>query len=343
MSSKKIGGEFEIDLDLLKPGTCNLPRGNYYNSGRSALLAILRFLKSKSVEYLYLPDYICESVIEATLASGLKTKFYSLNDYLRLNRDHFLLGANSAVLLVNYFGVINLEEDIRWLKNNHSNNYVIKDSVHSIFDALESTEADFTITSFRKTLPLPDGALVKTNFSLQEPIQPNNKIVAGKFIGGLIKNYISSYQHDDSLYLDYLEIAEEHLDRDIEPYQIHPVSKILLNSIDFERVRLKRIENANFILESIRKLDIHTVLPVNTANFSPLFVPIKVPDNKVARKIFAENNIFLPIHWPVHNKFRKNMTMGCELEKCELSLIIDQRYSLEDMNRMIDILKKVLY
>ena len=50
-----------------------------------------------------------------------------------------------------------------------------------------------------------------------------------------------------------------------------------------------------------------------------------------------KNNIFTPVHWPYESE-NLNGFIENQLYETELSLICDQRYSLNDMNRQIEVL-----
>lgn len=53
------------------------------------------------------------------------------------------------------------------------------------------------------------------------------------------------------------------------------------------------------------------------------------------------NNIFTPVHWPYESN-KLNGTIKNPLYETEISLICDQRYSLEDMKRQIEVLEKCI-
>ena len=64
----------------------------------------------------------------------------------------------------------------------------------------------------------------------------------------------------------------------------------------------------------------------------PLFVPIITKKRNEIRQFLTDNKIYCPVHWP--------KPAGCEsnLYDTELSLICDQRYSEEDMKRLVEVL-----
>jgi hypothetical protein len=48
-----------------------------------------------------------------------------------------------------------------------------------------------------------------------------------------------------------------------------------------------------------------------------------------------QQEIFCPVHWPLENM---DVRRGSQLAESELSLIIDQRYERNDMDKIINIL-----
>lgn len=73
----------------------------------------------------------------------------------------------------------------------------------------------------------------------------------------------------------------------------------------------------------------------------PLFVLIFLNKQKDVRNAFFSDNIFTPIHWSYESKDLNGDKKNPIYDK-ELSLICDQRYSLEDMERQIRVLKRCI-
>ena len=71
-------------------------------------------------------------------------------------------------------------------------------------------------------------------------------------------------------------------------------------------------------------------------NDVPLFVPIKDIRDEV-RKILRQHNIFCPVHWPLREDM-KTLPVCSEMTRKELSLVIDQRYTEEDMMSIVEII-----
>ena len=54
------------------------------------------------------------------------------------------------------------------------------------------------------------------------------------------------------------------------------------------------------------------------------------------------NNIFTPVHWPYVSK-ELNGYIKNTIYETELSLICDQRYTIDDMNIQIEVLRNYAY
>ena len=111
-------------------------------------------------------------------------------------------------------------------------------------------------------------------------------------------------------------------------------SREYLDHVDVKGQRKKRIENAKTIYEGLRG-KVTFLLPEEDMD-CPLFVPVLLPNRDEIRKHLIKNEIYCPVHWP--------RPEGCEsnIYESELSLICDQRYGTEDMERMISVLLEVL-
>ena len=115
------------------------------------------------------------------------------------------------------------------------------------------------------------------------------------------------------------------------------LSHTLFSRTDIEQIKSIRRRNAAFIYAELQKAGIKPILPYNE-NFTPLFVPIYLDNrDKVRRAMFAKQ-VFCPVHWPLNNQMRMLHT-GSKMAEHELSIIIDQRYNLQDMQLIIDIIK----
>ena len=81
-----------------------------------------------------------------------------------------------------------------------------------------------------------------------------------------------------------------------------------------------------------------TIPTVNLDSDTPIFLPIfmETKERDGLRKHLIEMGIYCPVHWPKPE--------GCEsnIYDLELSLICDQRYGIEDMKRIVSVIKEVI-
>ena len=117
-----------------------------------------------------------------------------------------------------------------------------------------------------------------------------------------------------------------------------PIAKRLYSYVDEERAKVRRLNNANYIIEHLAKLGIKPILPF-TEGHVPLFMPIVLKNRDAVRKAMFKKEIFCPIHWPLEGE---ELQRGRIMAETELSLIIDQRYGVKDMDEIINVLKENL-
>lgn len=342
-NNRIIGGEFDIDLQGLQCNQSNngsLDGVYKYSSGRSALYYILLDAQKRyGITTVYLPDYLCLSVVVAAEKSQMKVVFYPLNDQLEIDTNKFPLKDNdkAAVLLINYFGLKNLQLQVELVRSISKNTIVIEDDVQAFYEFRKSElNADYKFTSLRKTVACPDGGLVKTANELQI-VAETNKFHQFKLAGSILKSFRKPEYYDDDVYLHLFEKGENHIDNEIA-MGMSQISQEVVTKTDFERIAYIRLRNTRQILDGLNTLGVSTILPVPEDKI-PLFVPIWLDDrNKVRRQMFQQQ-IFCPVHWPFEGM---KVQKGADMAEHEMSIIIDQRYTNKDMDFILTTLEKAL-
>ncbi len=337
-----IGGEFQIAVaDILNAENRHLeiPEVYTYSSGRAALFQILNYLKqAKGINRVLLPDYLCSSVLVPVKAIGLEFAFYQLNDCLELEQDYLskLYGERTVTLLINYFGLKNLEKQIKAIRNIDEKAIIIEDDVQAYYEFLKPLgDVDFKFTSLRKAFAIPDGGLVKTKHSMPVVDKPNT-FGQYKAAAALLK-FLREGNFNDNIYLEMFEKGESLIDEEIE-FGMSRIAKKLFFFIDNQHVKVRRLDNARYLLEELRKIGVKPILPLNEGHV-PLFIPINLNNRDAIRKAMFKKEIFCPVHWPLEGLELKR---GKLMAEKELSLIIDQRYGRKEMDVIIAVLKDYL-
>lgn len=293
--------------------------------------------KNIDIKYLLLPDYLCDSILEVLKNFDYEIKFYALDKNLEIEKIEFSKQyiKSSIVLIINYFGCINCSSQISFIKNIDFEACIIEDNVQAFYAMFNHSDADFSFTSFRKQLPVPDGAWVKSKYSDLPVTVERNSFAQYKIAGGILKHLRKIDSFDDQLYLELFEKGEVKIN---ENYcsRISDISLNIISGLNLEMIANLRKRNAKYILEGLTRLNIEPI--VNYSNdFVPLFVPIRLKNRDDIRKALFNENIFCPIHWPISNI--RSLNRAEELAQSELSLVIDQRYTLADMEHVLKVLR----
>lgn len=345
MRSRVIGGEFDLRA-VPEPMQRQRPSGYYcYASGRAALYQILMSIKLAAFK-VWLPDWLCESMIDAVKRTGLDYGFYELGADLQMDVRRFVeknrsVSENDVIVLVNYFGLTDVERTIEELRSLKVESVIVEDDVQALFSFLDNKAthlANYRFTSLRKTIAAPDGGLVYTKKQMPSA-QYKNTFAAYKLKGALVKG-AADETTDDNEYLSLFEQGEDLIENNYESEMSGEASAILAGT-NFEEVAKKRRENARYLTAKLEGLGIEPLLKCK-GNQVPLFAPILIDNRDEVRRELRRNGIFCPVHWPLR-KDMEVLPMGLRMAEKELSLVIDQRYNQVDMDSIVQVLKNTLW
>lgn len=334
-----IGGEFPIAaIDILNAENRHSSASDVYmySSGRAALYQILKFLKQeRGINHVLLPDYLCSSVLVPIYSLGMDFTFYPIDEQLELRADKYkeLYLEHSVTLLINYFGLKNLSSQIHSIRKNDEKAIIIEDDVQAYYEFKKPLNGvDFKFTSLRKTFAVPDGGLVRSNYHLPIIEKPNT-FGQYKSAAALLKS-MREGNFNDQIYLELFEKGENLIDSELN-YGMSKIAEKLYGIVDEEHVKVRRLNNARYLIEELAKIGIKPLLPLSE-NHVPLFVPVLLGNRDEVRKVMFKNEVFCPIHWPLEGT---NLERGKVMADNELSLIIDQRYGRKDMDEIIALIK----
>ena len=204
------------------------------------------------------------------------------------------------------------------------NNSIIMDNTQAFFQ--KPIFGIDTIYSCRKFFGVPDGAYLSTDTFLEEDIEfdlSKNRMehILGRFEGQASDYYINFQKNDEAF-------------KELPLRKMSNLTRNILGAIDYEKVRVARNSNFNYLHE---KLNYKNILN------------IKVPDGAFAypyynkngietRKKLAEKKIYIPTLWS--NVLSKNDKSSIEYDYAAniLSLPCDQRYGIKEMEYLYEIL-----
>lgn len=292
-----------------------------------------------------LPSYTCESVIEPFVEHNYEVVFFPVNDNLEIDGEKLFLLCEKlpdAIMLIHrYFGFESLFNcNGLFSKIKALGLTIIEDRTQCLYSDLAPIEADYFVGSIRKWCGVPDGGFLasKTQAIQQKPSRNDAKLEKLKLKAELNKyEYIMKGIGEKQTFLTQFEEAEEILDNENEYFAISTSSKYIQGNLDINMLKEKRRENFLYLKRKINK---ETPL-IDFKDFvTPLYFPIYVNNRTELQKKLRNNNIYAPIIWP---KAKLIKTFSCEkMYKNMLCLPIDQRYEIDDMERMANVVNNYL-
>lgn len=326
MVRDEIGSEF-WDVPLVARENTLFPETTqWFLSGRSALTAIIRDIKrKKEVQTVAMPSWCCESMVIPFLEEGIDVLFYPV--YWKDGLVQEFIEDVDAILLMDHFGYTS---DL-----SPAHPCIIRDVTHSIFSH-HYNDAQYYFGSLRKWCGVKTGGyawgLGRGNAGKDErfiSLRTSAMQEKAKYMSGEIKS---------KDYLRVYEEAEEYLDEMRGVYWAFPADVYAARHLNDVLIRERRRKNAKVLMSALSR---NLIFPSFSTEDCPMFVPVLVPDGKrdKLRRYLIQHEVYCPIHWPV-SEYHKLDGRELFLFENELSLVCDQRYTEEDMYRMIDLIER---
>lgn len=313
-------------------------------SGRTALEHIVEILVIKGYKSACLPSYCCHTMIEPFLTHGMRVKFYDILITGKGLSRNVADDKYDVILLMDYFGNTDFETLELATKEKTKGKTLIYDSTHSMYSPIDTTPYDFVYGSYRKWLDINCGFLAwKDELSNEAITQNDNSQVYSSIrekLFNLKADYINGGTATKEEFLPLIEQAETILEEQYHHKMPDQRSLDVLKKTDAMYIKVRRMGNARVLTEAINEMNderVRCITPILNTKDVPLFVPVVVsPDCRNSlRKYLIEHQIYCPVHWPVSD-LHLIMPGSKQLFESELSLICDQRYDANDMNRIAE-------
>lgn len=297
----------------------------YYSSDEvirlnSARAAVRYAVKDSLAKVVWLPYYLCNTVYDALKNDNVVIKFYNIDKNFFPTID---FPKEDLILWPNYFGIMN-QEIIFQLHEQHIN--IIFDNTQAFYS--KPMMDCYNVYSCRKFFGVCDGAyLIKDSVRKIDLPQDKSYLRATHLLRSIDED-------TNSAYIDHLQ------NENAIGYEVYEMSKLtsrILESIDYSRIRQKRLENYQCL---------HSIL----GGYNQLLVP-KTADavaypffykNEVLRINLIQKNIYVPQWWKCVIENEHSSKWEKELSQYLLPLPIDQRYGINDMNNLASIIVDLL-
>ncbi|MCT4616240.1 MAG: hypothetical protein N4A49_15385 [Marinifilaceae bacterium] len=309
---KQIGGEIEqqaLDFDVY-----------FTDTGRSSLRLLLR---SQKINHVQIPQFLCPIIIDILVQEGVKYTFYSLDKNLQIEESS-LNFKSDALYIINYFGVRHKQISKKYLESK----IVIEDSVFNIeIENSQNAEKWFGYNSFRKVSNCVEGSIIKTNLDINQTLIENKfaDFIENRYMAKNYKyRFIKSRGVEENVYLNLANKSEKILDSQNLIYSISQKGLYFINQLYSKSEFEKCCKLDNYIILE-KKL-----IPILNSSKDANFFVFKDSNPQGLKSYLRKFNIFLPGFWP--NSYEIENNFYDEL----VAIPIDSRYSVEDMNFILD-------
>lgn len=346
---KEIGSIYSVHTLENKASTpINLAgdKSVYFSLCREALLVIAKRYGNTSKRVL-IPAYTCQTVLDPFFQEGWDIEYYNISKQLRIDTDDLKSkydAFNPTLCIAHpYYGADLNEKELEGFRGLKRKGCVlVEDLTQCVFSKQHSSIFDYFVGSYRKWFPIPDGAFMigrlDDNHEMQEYSAFVEPMSDAMYLRGVFHRTGDNNIKEISRRVG--NIAISHISGEIVPHKISSFSTSLLNEIDVVETIQKRHENYRYLYEQLSNSDMCAPLDrsIDELTCAPLFFPIYVKDRASFQKKLAQHEIYAPVLWPVHTeKLLINESIK-EIYNEILMLPIDQRYGIEDMKRMIEVI-----
>lgn len=312
---KEIGGY--IELDRYK-GEEYHPRALALNCGRACLAYLIRQRKIKKI---YLPRFLCFSVTETCHSEGVSCEYYSIDEKFRPLFNGFP-DSGEWLYIVNYYGQIK-DEELRQYRQRFQR--IIVDQTQAFFHPV--IEGIDTIYTCRKFFGVADGAYLYTQAKPmtmeQDYSYERMRFLMGRFEKNANEFYGEYVANENQLFVDG---------------EVKAMSKLthnLLRAVDYKDIAERRTENFSYLHEKLGK---RNVLELEIP-YGAFMYPFYIEDGSEIRKELQKKKIYIPTLWPnVLNECGRGEREFRYAERI-LPLPVDQRYTLDDMAYLVEVLE----
>ena len=355
---KEIGSNFYLSPGFLALGSSehkiSLPdiqsiKGTYLSTCRSGIALILSELQVGRKVAL-LPAFTCESVLEPFLLHGFEVHPFSVSSNLSIDWSNLLREVNmykpSVVLIHPYFGFemyYDAENIIRRLRN--MGIFVIEDLTQSMFSSFNLLPADYFVGSIRKWMPMPDGAFVSGIYKSlpEDTILSEVKITAMLHKGYWIHSDLQDNKEKEWFRTELRE-AENLLNaRQCKAYAISQTSLRIYYSTDIEKMKSVRRENYAYLMEHLDTFaDLEILFKELPDNVCPFHMSVLVRKKRdMLQQFLAQHHIYATVIWACPKEFENKINDEARyIYDHILCFHIDQRYNTEDMEYIVEVLRK---
>lgn len=336
-----IGGEYYIQLkpvdDSLLYGLSSVcPSSTFFSSGRDAIFALITSLPGPRI---WVPDFVCKSIYVTLQQTGRQLLFYPVTDQLLPDSAWTSQIQPGDIVFITWLFGIRPTEILSTLAQTGA--VVISDLSHKVFKLSNwqsaAAQSTYILTSLRKTMALPDGALLGSQrHEVAAPTEPASESFWAVRAAALLSRGGSANQgfmSDENFHL--FKKAEQWADANpAAPRKMSDCARALLatrSENDWESARKETHHNQAILATHLaEKISCPQVKPTRTlpeiavSSFFPILLEPQQRDK--IKNVLADQRIYCPVHWDT-----SFLDQPHPLSQRILSIPCDARYTHRDM------------
>ena len=324
---QEIGGYFELEL----PNDHALyPEAVRFQSARSAMRAVLG---CDGIDTVYMPSYICDSIIRSGKEAGVTVHTYGLTEHFLPKQIPDTLPQGTVLLYVNYFGLC--DDQIQTLLSTYPKQQMIIDNSQALF--AKHTGCLASVYSPRKFVGLPDGGLVihSPALNLQVPEQQDQDSIER------VRHLLLRTAYPAESGYEAFVRARDSLNG-LEPMRMSKLTERLMLSVPWSKVLEQRRRNHQCLHAA---LESHNTMPWRLAHGeAPLCYPLVLKNRDVTelKQRLIERKIFTATYWPDVKARAKKKSVEHMFLQQTLFLPIDQRLNVPQTQALSQVVLDML-
>lgn len=322
----------------------------YYSLCREALYDIAKSLYLEGKNNVLIPAYTCQTVITPFEEAGWNCFYYPIRKDLRIDAhslESLTLQHHPTIVVVHpFYGMELNSEEVEALQQIKGKDiYVVLDLTQCLFSTKRYPFVDFTVASYRKWFPIPDGGFMECDYNKNAFLQPQmenkeftEREIAAMYLRG--QYFANGGQRTKSISIQLSKSADHIAEHDITPHKMSNVSYNLLQKENLLVNQERRFENYAFLFRNIRESNkVKKVCSnLDEVTTAPLYFTIYVHNRPELQHILAQDAIYAPVIWPLENE---RVLINDDIRYIYdhvLSIPCDQRYDTDDLQRVVTII-----
>ena len=336
-----VGGEFWVDARY-QTDAVQIPMEEmtFLNGGDASLRLICDYLISQGTHEILVPAYMCPTILDAFDRYGVAYTFYATHDNFRIDLDDLLKKTPriKAIYAINYFGYgFTAKEMAVFNQLKAQGILVIEDDAQGGFN--RASVANFHFNSLRKVVPF-DGSFFYSDRDLSMSLEkfiglPNRRLPVMRQFRQTFARLLAEGADDFNELNPLFDESERLYYADLTVLG-DPGERSASERLDWTAIETTRKANHRRLRDQLAGVsEIEIIFPEASPHGSPLGFPIYVKNGQRDALLnhLREQNIYPPVHWDIRNDPRINtISQTVAMSSRILTLILDQRFDLEDMD-----------